>query len=93
MGKYIIEVSDEAKRHLAAIYKSGDRKSIKRVERIFEELSESPYVGIGQPEALKHNLSGLWSRQINEKDRIVYSVEEENVIVNVIAAKGHYGQK
>jgi toxin YoeB len=50
-------------------------------------------VGIGQPEPLKHNLSGLWSRQINEKDRIVYSVEEENVIVNVIAAKGHYGQK
>ncbi len=54
-----IEIENEAKKELAAHYKSGDRKTIKRIERIFKELAETPYDGIGSPEPLKYELSGL----------------------------------
>ena len=70
MGKYSIEIENEAKKELAAHYKSGDRKTIKRIERIFKELAETPYDGIGSPEPLKYELSGYWSRQINKKDEM-----------------------
>ena len=76
MGKYSIEIENEAKKELAAHYKSGDRKTIKRIERIFKELAETPYDGIGSPEPLKYELSGYWSRQINKKDRLIYKVKE-----------------
>ena len=46
--------------------------------------------GTGQVEQLKGNLSGLWSRRINKADRIIYSIEDERVIVTVISMKGHY---
>lgn len=93
MEKYLIDVSDEAKKHLKRHLKSGDKASITRIDRIFEELSEHPYTGIGKPESLKGNLSGLWSRRINKKDRIIYSVNEHIVTVYIISAKGHYGDK
>jgi toxin YoeB len=93
MGKYLIEVSEEAKKHLVAHHKAGDKNTIKRIERIFEELSETPYSGFASPESIKGNLSGLWSRQINKKDRIVYQVLDEVVLVVVISTKGHYGDK
>lgn len=70
MGKYSIEIENEAKKELAAHYKSGDRKTIKRIERIFKELAETPYDGIGSPEPLKYELSGYWSRQINKGNYI-----------------------
>lgn len=58
MGKYSIEIENEAKKELAAHYKAGDQKTIKRIERIFKELTETPYDGIGSPEPLKYELSG-----------------------------------
>lgn len=57
------------------------------------ELSENPFEGIGQPEPLKHELSGYWSRRINQKDRIIYRVDEEIVTVIILSAMGHYGKK
>jgi toxin YoeB len=72
MGKYFIETSSTAKKQLALIYKSGDKSSIKKIERIFEELEEHPTTGVGNPEALKHDMLGQWSRRINEKDRLIY---------------------
>jgi toxin YoeB len=93
MEKYTIEVSDEAKKHLALHHKSGNKAVIKRIERIFEELAEHPETGIGQPERLKHYLSEKWSRRIDEKNRIIYQIEKETVIVTVISAKSHYSDK
>jgi len=90
MARYIVIVTDTAKKHLASHYKSGDKALTKRLERIFEELGEHPYEGIGKPEPLKHNLSGLWSRRIDDKNRLVYRVDEEIITVLVITAKGHY---
>jgi toxin YoeB len=47
-------------------------------------------VGTGNPEALKYELIGFWSRRINQKDRLIYKVEHETVTVYVISAMGHY---
>lgn len=62
MGKYSIEVEENARKELVAYYRSGDQKVIKRIERIFKELEDTPYQGIGSPEPLKYELSGYWSR-------------------------------
>ena len=89
MGKYTIVVSEEAKGHLKQIYHLGNSPIIKKVEKIFVELSENPYEGTCNPEKLKY-LPGLYSRRLNKKDRIVYSIEESRVTVYVISALGHY---
>ena len=75
------------------IYNSGDNKSIKKIEKIFEELMIHPYKGTGNPELLKYQFKGLWSRRINQKDRLIYEVNENIVSVFVISAFGHYYDK
>ncbi len=90
---YTIKVQKNARVHLDALFKSGDKGSIKRINQIFEELSEHPETGVGQPEKLKFDLSGFWSRQINRKDRMIYVIEDEIVTVTIVSAKGHYGDK
>ena len=93
MGKFRVEIEDLAKSHIQKHLKSGDRACIKKLERILIELSETPFEGIGKPEALKHQLTGFWSREINKKDRIIYKVNEDVVSVYVISAMGHYSDK
>ncbi|WP_221199410.1 type II toxin-antitoxin system YoeB family toxin [Mucilaginibacter gotjawali] len=56
-------------------------------------MSEHPEIGIGQPEQLKFDLAGFWSRHINRKDRLVYRIENNIVTVTVVSAKGHYSDK
>ena len=93
MGKFRIEVTAEAQRHISNHLKSGNQSSIKKIAKILEELTEDPFTGVGKPEALKYELSGLWSREINKKDRLLYRVKEEIVTVVVISAMGHYSDK
>ena len=93
MGQFKLEIEELAKLHIKQHVKSGDKASIKKIEKILIELSETPYTGIGNPEALKHELSGYWSRKINRKDRMIYKVEEYIITVFVISAMGHYGNK
>ena len=54
---------------------------------------EHPFIGKGKLEQLKHEFSGLWFRRLDEKNRLVYDVREENVTVYVLSAKGHYDDK
>ena len=70
--------------------KSGQKKTLEKIAKLLEELTLHPMTGTGQVEQLKGNLSGLWSRRINKADRIIYSIEDERVIVTVISMKGHY---
>ncbi len=93
MGKYIVEISSKARKELQTHFKSGNKSVIGKVEQIFLELSNTPYQGIGNPEALKYNFAGYWSRRLNQKDRIIYRVYEERVVVLVVSAIGHYGDK
>jgi len=91
MGKYNVDFKETAKIEILKIKKSGDKASIKKLEKIIEELSENPQTGTGNPEQLKHNLAGFWSRRINKKDRLIYEIieEPENLVV-VVSALGHY---
>ncbi len=93
MGKYSLEISSKAKKELQVQFKSGNKALIRKIEQIFLELTNTPYEGTGNPEALKYNLAGYWSRRINRKDRIIYKVYEDKVLVLVVSAIGHYGDK
>jgi toxin YoeB len=90
MGKYQVILKPKAERDLLIIKKSGNKAAINKIQQIFKELSNTPYEGTGNPEALKYELSSYWSRRINKKDRLVYQVNEDEVIVLVISALGHY---
>jgi toxin YoeB len=93
MGKYKVNLSDRAKKHLSIIEKSGDQASIRKVELIIAELRIHPETGIGKPERLKFDLAGYWSRRINKKDRLIYFIEDTIITVTVVSALGHYGEK
>ncbi|RXF69386.1 Txe/YoeB family addiction module toxin [Arcticibacter tournemirensis] len=93
MGRYSVDIEKNAKKQLAELYKSGNKADIKKVEVIFSELEEHPNTGTGNPEQLKYELSGFWSRRINSKDRLIYKINDLEVIVTVISAKGHYGDR
>lgn len=90
MGKYQIEISESAKIDLLKHKKSGNKATLKKIDQLISELREHPFSGSGKPEALKHNLTGLWSRRINKKDRLIYEVQDEIVTVFVVSAMGHY---
>ena len=68
--------------------KSGNLVVQKKLKQLFEATLKNPYEGIGKPEALKYDLSGKWSRRINEEHRMVYSVTEEEI--QIFSLKGHY---
>ena len=65
-----------------------DKKMLKRVNLLIKDISRSPFDGIGKPEPLKNNLSGWWSRRIDEINRIVYY--EQDGIIYVVSCRGHY---
>lgn len=93
MGKYSLSVEKKAKKELADIFKSGDKKSIKNIEIFFSELENEPEKGSGNPEKLKYQLSNFWSRRINSKDRLIYKIDDSEMNVLILSAKGHYGSK
>jgi len=93
MGKFRVIVSENAKRDLLQIPKSGDKVSIKKVENIIAELYLHPETGMGKPERLKFDLAGYWSRRINKKDRLIYFIENEVVTVTIVSAIGHYNDR
>ena len=90
MGQFRVIVSDIAKSDIAQHKKSGNKASISKIEKILQESAEHPYTDTGKPEQLKYNYSGFWSRRINLTDRLVYSVSENTVTVEVVSAMGHY---
>jgi len=93
MGKFRIEVTKEAEKDFTKHYKSGNKSNINTIQKILLELENTPYQGIGKPEQLKHQFSGFWSRRINQKDRLVYKVDEDIVTIYVVSALGHYLDK
>ena len=90
---YILEFSDKALEDIEKHKKAGDQSVLKKIQRLLNELMEHPRTGTGQPEILKHELAGLYSRRINRKHRLVYSIEDEIVTVHVLSAHSHYGDK
>ena len=62
-------------------WQETDKKLVKRINALITDILRHPFTGIGEPEPLKHNWSGYWSRRINLEHRIVYKVVENGVII------------
>jgi toxin YoeB len=65
-----------------------DRKLLKRINQLIQDTLRTPFEGIGKPEPLKGDLSGFWSRRVNDEHRLVYTVKNGDLIV--IACRYHY---
>ena len=68
-----------------------DKKTVKKINQILKQIDREPYSGIGKPEPLKHKLSGWWSRQIDDANRLVYRIK--NGKIEIAQCKGHYDDK
>jgi len=71
-------------------WQTQDKKTLKRINKLVDNILRSPFEGIGKPEALKENLSGFWSRRIDDTNRLVYAVNDTQIII--IACKYHYNK-
>ena len=69
-------------------WQGQDRKTLKRINGLIEAVRRDPFLGVGKPEPLVGNLSGYWSRRIDDVHRLVYAVEESSIVV--LACRYHY---
>ncbi len=69
-------------------WQSADKKITRRILELIKDSQRNGYVGMGKPEPLKGNLSGWWSRRINDADRMVYRVDDEHL--TIISLRYHY---
>jgi toxin YoeB len=69
-------------------WQTQDRKTLKRINDLIRDVDRDPFTGIGKPEPLKHSLAGCWSRRIDETNRLVYTVIDDELII--IACRYHY---
>jgi len=69
-------------------WQKTDKKILKRINKLIKDVQGNKYEGIGKPEPLKHNLSGFWSRRINNEHRLVYKIENNTILIAQI--KYHY---
>jgi len=71
------------------VYWQGqDKKTLKRINKLISDSKRTPFEGIGKPESLKENLSGFWSRRIDDTNRLVYAVD--NTSLTIISCRYHY---
>ena len=71
------------------VYWQGqDKKTLKRINALIKDTLRNPEDGIGKPEVLRENLSGFWSRRIDDVNRLVYVVEKDQLVI--IACRYHY---
>ena len=69
-------------------WQSQDKKALKRINQLIRDTERDPFHGIGKPEPLKGELSGFWSRRIDDTNRLVYRVNGE--LLEILSCKGHY---
>ncbi|MCK5310903.1 MAG: Txe/YoeB family addiction module toxin [Desulfobacteraceae bacterium] len=62
-------------------WQKTDKKRLKRINKLIKDIQRNKYEGLGKPEALKHNLSGYWSRRITSEHRIVYKIEDDSILI------------
>jgi toxin YoeB len=88
---YHLDFKKKALDDIRKIKSSGRKIDLDKLNKILEELKIHPTTGIGNPEPLKYELSGFWSRRLNKKDRLIYEIiEEPDKLVVVVSALGHY---
>lgn len=72
-------------------WQTQDRKTLKRINQLLQDISRNGYDGIGKPEPLKGDLSGWWSRRIDDTNRLIYRIN--NGIIEIAQCRSHYGDK
>lgn len=69
-------------------WQTQDKKMLKRINKIINDVKRSPFAGIGKPESLKENFAGFWSRRIDDTNRLVYAVDDN--AITIISCRYHY---
>ncbi|WP_216644429.1 MULTISPECIES: Txe/YoeB family addiction module toxin [unclassified Salinivibrio] len=69
-------------------WQSQDRKTLKRINKLIIDVKRTPFEGIGKPESLKENLTGFWSRRIDDTNRLVYAVDDTSI--TILSCRYHY---
>ncbi len=69
-------------------WQTEDKKTLKRINSLIQDIQRNGHEGIGKPEPLRFDFTGYWSRRINEKDRLVYTMDSKNIYI--IQCKYHY---
>jgi len=90
---YELDIPEKVFKEIIDYKRSGNLSAFNKVMTFLEELKVHPRTGTGKPEQLKFGLRECWSRRINHEHRLVYSIKDEIVMVEVISAKGHYGDR
>ena len=62
-------------------WQNTDKQILKRINELIKDIQKNKHKGIGKPEPLKHNLSGYWSRRINNEHRLIYKIEEDKIMI------------
>ncbi|MEM8779743.1 MAG: Txe/YoeB family addiction module toxin [Cyanobacteria bacterium P01_G01_bin.49] len=65
-----------------------DKKILKRINYLIKDIQRSPFKGVGKPEPLKFDMSGLWSRRINQEHRLIYQVQDKYIVI--VQCRYHY---
>ncbi len=69
-------------------WQTEDKKTLKKINKLIKDIERNPFTGIGKPEPLKHDLNGFWSRRIDEKNRLVYRINNDKI--EILSCKSHY---
>ena len=62
-------------------WQKTDQKKLKRINELLNDISRTPFQGIGKPEPLKYKYSGFWSRRIDEEHRLIYQVRDDGILI------------
>lgn len=87
---YKVFFAETADEDIAFWKKSGQKAVMTKISRLLVDVQEHPLTGLGKPEALRFNLTGLYSRRIDAGNRLVYDVDEQAQSVTVYSLRGHY---
>ena len=90
---YVLEFTKVALADIEKHKKAGDKAVLKKIAKLLNEIIENPTEGTGRIELMKYGLAGKFSRRINYKHRLVYTIEENTITVRVLSLWGHYGDK
>ncbi len=88
-----IDFTFEALEDIEKLKKTGNKVILKKLFSLIQELKQHPETGTGKPERLKHYQQNTWSRRIDRKHRLVYLIDGKKIVVTILGAYGHYGDK
>jgi toxin YoeB len=88
---YVIEFTVQAQKDVIALQKHNPQL-IKKLAKLLDELREHPRTGTGQVEQLRYFEKETWSRRLNREHRLVYEIHENEILVLIVSAYGHYSE-